>query len=84
MKISKHLFLFLFLFFFTGFHAAQAQYANAWINYSQQYFKIKIAANGVYRIDHNALQSAGVPVSSINGNTFRERTLPLLPIERSI
>tara|TARA_Y100001980_G_C14556930_1_gene355026 strand:- start:253480 stop:258459 length:4980 start_codon:yes stop_codon:yes gene_type:complete len=36
-------------------------YGNEWIKFNQRYFKIKLAENGVYRIDAAALQQAGVP-----------------------
>lgn len=49
------------------FITAKAQpYGNEWINYSQQYYKIKIAQTGVYRIDSATLAAAGIPVGSIN------------------
>ncbi len=41
-------------------------YGNAWINYSQQYYKFKVSETGVYRIDSTALANAGIPISSIN------------------
>lgn len=45
----------------------QAQpYGNEWINYAQPYYKIKIAQNGIYRIDSATLASAGIPVVSID------------------
>jgi len=40
---------------------AQAQYQNDWINFSQQYFKVLTAQEGIYRITHSDLQNAGVP-----------------------
>ena len=39
---------------------------NEWINYSQKYYKFKVSQDGIYRISYAALQSAGVPLSSIN------------------
>lgn len=41
-------------------------YNNGWINYSQQYYKFKIAENGLYRIDSLTLVNAGVPLNSID------------------
>ena len=40
---------------------AVAQYQNDWINFSQQYYKIPTAKEGVYRITYSDLQNAGVP-----------------------
>lgn len=46
---------------------AQGQpFGNEWITYSQRYYKIPIAQDGVYRITFNDLANAGIPVSSIN------------------
>lgn len=41
-------------------------YGNEWINYSQKYYKFPVVENGIYRISFAQLQSAGVPLSSIN------------------
>lgn len=70
MKIFKHLFFFS-VFILSFAVSTKAQYANAWINYSQQHYKIKVAQDGMYRVDYNALVGAGIPVGSIQGNTFQ-------------
>lgn len=44
----------------------QAQYANDWIDYNQQYFKIKVAEDGLYRVTASELEAAGVPVATID------------------
>ena len=36
---------------------------NEWINYNQQYFKLKITQKGVYQISSNDLKSAGFPTN---------------------
>ncbi len=62
----------LFLFFLLLAGAANAQpYHNEWIPFaggqdysSQQYFRISIWKEGVYRIGYNDMQNAGVPVSA--------------------
>jgi hypothetical protein len=46
-------------------------YNNGWINYSQQYYKFKIAETGVYRIDSTVLADAGISLSSINPANFQ-------------
>jgi len=43
----------------TGLHM-QAQFNNEWIDYSKTYFKLKVAANGLYRIPQSVLQGAGL------------------------
>ncbi len=37
-------------------------FANGWIDYSQKYYKIKVAQNGIYRIDFATLSNAGISV----------------------
>lgn len=46
-------------------------YGNEWINYNQTYLKFEIAADGIYRIQHQTLVNAGVPVASITANQFQ-------------
>ncbi|MBQ4010326.1 MAG: hypothetical protein II604_06455, partial [Bacteroidales bacterium] len=36
---------------------------NSWINYNQQYFKIQVTKDGVYRVSTSQLVSADVPVN---------------------
>lgn len=56
---------------FVTFQVKAQTYGNEWINYSQFYYKIKIAQNGVYRIDSATLASAGIPLSTINPKNFQ-------------
>ncbi len=48
------------------FHVAHAQFQNEWINFSQQYYKIQTAKDGIYRLTYSDLQNAAVPVSSVD------------------
>lgn len=57
--------VFVFLFFLSLKSYSQPYY-NSWINYSQQYFKFKIAENGLYRIDSLTLYNSGIPINSID------------------
>ncbi|MCK9321979.1 MAG: hypothetical protein M0P32_08260, partial [Bacteroidales bacterium] len=41
-------------------------YGNEWINYEQQYFKIHVSSDGLYRVSYSELVSAGIPVSLID------------------
>ncbi len=43
-----------------------AQVSNAWINFSQDYYKIPVAKSGVYRLTYADLQAAGVPVGAVD------------------
>ncbi|MCB9276483.1 MAG: hypothetical protein H6564_20785 [Lewinellaceae bacterium] len=62
-----------------AFSLAQAQmwngadtlYGNEWIRYDQQYFKIAVAADGVYRIPYAALAGAGIPVSTLSAGQYQ-------------
>lgn len=51
--------------FFTFSSHAQT-YGNEWIDYSQSYYKFKIGSEGLYRISHQTLLDAGIPVNSID------------------
>ncbi|MBP7075988.1 MAG: hypothetical protein KBB11_03005 [Bacteroidales bacterium] len=42
------------------------QFNNEWINYDQQYFRIAVHTDGVYKISYNQLISAGIPVDQID------------------
>ena len=42
----------------------QAQSAEAWINYSQQYFKIPVAKDALYKLTFDDLANAGFPVNT--------------------
>lgn len=46
-------------------------YGNEWIDYNKTYFSIKVAEDGIYRIDFQALSAAGLPVGTITGSQFR-------------
>jgi hypothetical protein len=69
---------FLLLLFFGLPFLAQAQmtigrdslFGNEWIDYSKTYFRIPIAADGIYRLPAAALTAAGVP-SSVLGDRFQ-------------
>lgn len=41
------------------------KYGNEWIDYSKEYFKIKVSEDGVYRLSKSQLESAGFPVNSV-------------------
>lgn len=45
---------------------AYAQVANDWINFSQSYYKISTAKDGIYKLTYSDLQAAGFPVSSVD------------------
>lgn len=59
------------VFFLLSLSVFSQPYYNSWINYNQQYFKFKIAQNGLYRIDSLTLFSAGVPINSIDARNIQ-------------
>ncbi|MDG1477167.1 MAG: C25 family cysteine peptidase [Vicingaceae bacterium] len=67
-KIAVHFKQILFFIIAVGIAASSfAQpFNNSWINYSQQYYKFKIAKTGIYRLDSSALANSGIPISTIN------------------
>ncbi len=46
-------------------------YGNEWINYSQNYLKVYVSADGVYQIPYQTLASAGAPVNSIDAENLQ-------------
>lgn len=54
--------------FFTVFATigAFAQFGNEWIKFNQQYYKIPVAKDGIYRLSYSDLQNAGFPVGAID------------------
>ncbi|CAN5259263.1 hypothetical protein BH09BAC3_BH09BAC3_20230 [soil metagenome] len=45
---------------------SSAQFSNEWINFTQAYYKIPVAKNGIYKISYADLQAAGVPIGTID------------------
>lgn len=60
----KRLF-FIFLGLFTATQAF-AQFGNEWIRPNQQYYKISVARDGLYKLTYADLQQAGFPVNTVN------------------
>lgn len=78
-KEMKKILLAFVLFLFSIIHLS-AQYitngqdtllGNEWINFNQSYYKINIAQDGVYRLNSQALITAGIDLSAINGQQFQ-------------
>lgn len=46
-------------------------YGNEWIQFDQSYFKIPITEDGLYRMTRAELESAGIPMTTIEGNQLR-------------
>ncbi len=46
-------------------------YGNEWINYAQTYYKMKIAKDGIYKINYQDLKNAGIPLANVKGNQLK-------------
>ena len=42
------------------------QYGNEWIDYNQEYYKVKTGKNGIHRLTYDNLLAAGLPVTAID------------------
>ncbi len=62
--MKKFLLLGLYLLFSNLINAQP--FGNEWINFSQDYYKIKIGKEGIYKINYNTLQSIGFPLNSVD------------------
>ncbi len=74
MQMTKRLLtLCLLLFLFVSIKAQP--FSNGWIAYSQNYYKIKVAQSGIYRIDSTTISTAlavnGIQLSSIDPHRFQ-------------
>lgn len=58
-------------FFLLSGSAARAQYANDWVRPGQQYYKISVAREGIYRLTHADLQNAGFPTAAVDPRTLQ-------------
>ena len=68
MRYSIILFI---VFCFSGFKILGQTFGNEWINFSQEYFKIPTAQNGLYRIQYDQLVDAGVPVNQVISSRYQ-------------
>ncbi|MFZ4543067.1 MAG: C25 family cysteine peptidase [Saprospiraceae bacterium] len=76
MKLKNLYFIFLLLLCAQQQYAqmtigSQVLYGNEWINYNQNYCKIQVAADGIYRLTGAELKKSGVPIASIPANHYK-------------
>ena len=75
MKKTAFSILFLWLFTIPSFaqiiNGVDTLYGNEWINFDQTYFKIMVAEDGMYKLDFQQLENAGIPVSEIPGGQYQ-------------
>jgi hypothetical protein len=60
-----------FFFWFSIAFSAYSQVGNEWIDFSQPYFKIPVAKEGIYRLTYSDLQAAGFPVAAVNPSRIK-------------
>lgn len=68
-SIVKRLFgRYLIILFLIGIVAPNGwgQYGNEWIRFNQQYVKVPVAKDGIYRISLADLEAAGLPLNDLN------------------
>jgi len=74
------LLVFVFIQISTSFVSAQV-YGNEWIKYDQKYYSFPVVNSGLKRINYADLESAGIPVATINHNQLqifgKKREVPL-------
>ena len=63
---TKKIILLVSILFLNFFQTKAQTFGNEWINYSQSYYKFPITTDGIYRINFNTLQSAGIPINTLN------------------
>lgn len=74
MKLVLAFLLSLFMSSFSFGQIIEGQdtlYGNEWINFDQQYYKILVAEDGIYKVSGQDLMDAGVPISTVIGSTFQ-------------
>ena len=78
--LFKHFVLTLSLISYSFVSFGQT-FGNEWIQYDQKYYAFKIVQDGIYRLDYNALDNAGVPLSSFSTENIqifgREKEIPI-------
>ncbi|MGE0587972.1 MAG: C25 family cysteine peptidase [Cyclobacteriaceae bacterium] len=47
-------------------YLAHGQYANSWIDFNKEYYKVTLASDGAFRLTYSDLQNAGFPVGSVD------------------
>jgi hypothetical protein len=44
---------------------------DSWIDYTQEYLKLGVAKDGIYRLTFSDLQSNGIPITTVNPKSFK-------------
>ena len=79
--MKNKIFFLLLVSFFLIKSVYSQKYGNEWIDYNQKYYSFKILNTGIYKLDYNAINSSGIPISSISSQNIqifgREKEVPL-------
>lgn len=76
IKMKKFIII-LSIIFLADFSYAQMidgqdiKYGNEWINFGQEYYKIPVSEDGIYRITYSQMNAAGIKLSQVRGDHFR-------------
>ena len=71
MKATRLSISILILLAFNAGSLFSQQYGNEWINYAQDYYKVKTGKNGIHRISQQALIDAGMDLSSLDPRNLK-------------
>ncbi len=50
---------------------ASAQYGNEWINFNQDYWKLQVAEDGLYRVTADELTAQGFPIDQVSADRIK-------------
>jgi len=62
--LGRRLFFITCFLFIIPFLALSQSFENSWINYGQDYYKIKVWRDGIYRINAKSFKDAGIDISN--------------------
>jgi hypothetical protein len=73
---------FLIILFLIVTPSVFSQYGNEWIDYNKKYYSLKIAEDGIYKIDYNTITASGANLSGVSPENFQlfgfEKEQPIL------
>ncbi len=76
--MNKPILFFLCLLFGIQISVAQEVYYNEWIDYDKEYIKLKVAKDGLHRINASTLLEKGLPLDAVNYKLlYKGREVPM-------
>lgn len=67
----KKIYIFIAFSLFSYPVAFAQPYGNEWIDFGKTYYKVPVAATGIYRISYDDMQTAGIQVAQINHQKYQ-------------